>query len=224
MKKILLMGSQGSIGRRYSAILKRIGQDACLYDIKSQRRLIDISDFDHIIIATPTETHVDILISITDFCHKYSCPIPAILCEKPVSTGVLNVIDLIPDFSMVFQYGTFFDKKEYDNLEWSQGDYVSSYSYYDTGKDGIFWDLIQVIGLHKGNIDSLYVSTDSIVWDCTVNNKRLCMQEMQLSYLKMIQDWLSGERLLTKEQIKRIHQKVYEYKNYHCNSSEIHVN
>ena len=75
-RKIAVYGGDGNMGRRYMYILKFLGVDC--YSIDKKNDNIFQEDTDGIIVATPTDTHYEVLWNI----KKYGLPI---LVEKPLT-------------------------------------------------------------------------------------------------------------------------------------------
>lgn len=165
------------MGRRYQAILKNANIDMSGHDlgIVSKTRLEDATGF---IIATPTSTHI----SEIEKLLPYEKPI---LCEKPL-TRDLEVLDNfyqkhggdLYHLTMVNQYA-------YLNPQETEG--KTLYNYWNTGKDGLYWDCINIIGLARKSV-RLY--NNSPVWHCTLNGRKLSIEKMDYAYMAMVKDWV----------------------------------
>lgn len=185
--KVLVVGSAGNMGRRYISILKTlkvpfVGIDA---GEKSEDR-----DFTHAIVATPTEIHLD---SIQDVIQNYG--IIKILCEKPLckNTKQLEYLKLflsaweVIKLDMVQNYA-FASDLEPEELINSKGHTV--YDYFNSGKDGKDMDCIQLIALASGSYE---LHNDSPVWKCMINGIEIRRGDIDLSYCRMIEHWLSAK-------------------------------
>lgn len=197
---ILIVGSEGSMGKRYQCILKYLGKSFVCADkqdsLSNIRRLAEKTE--GIIIATPTETHVDLVSSLLPFRKP-------ILCEKPVSKDVsilkeLNqrIEDSKTPFRMMFQY-------EILNRSCSYG--PSRYNYFKHGNDGLVWDCLQIIGLARKEI---VLGEDSPIWSCKLNGKALSLSHMDAAYIAYVQKWFNyPSDSLSK--ILHVHEKTAEY-------------
>lgn len=192
---ILLIGSMGSMGVRYSYILDYLGLDYRSFDIRSHpEEALDqwAKEADKFIIATPTKTHYDIILKL----HKYSRPI---LCEKPVTKTreeLLKLLDLKPQLTMVNQY-------LFMPLEVT--DYGGSYyNYFRHGADGLAWDCLNIIGLSK---QGTWIAGESPTWECQINGRKLALSDMDKAYIYMLSHWNEhgGENL---EYIRLSHNKI----------------
>lgn len=201
---ITLIGSEGSMGTRYKAILKFLGEDFECFDVNDSitSRAIDTAKkSDGIIIATPTETHCDYL-GLFNQANK------PILCEKPLSKDKQELVKIIElcrsglNLTMMLQY------KFYDSLE-HNGD--SFYNYFRHGKDGLAWDCIQILALARGNVQ---LAGTSPVWRCRLNGMDLSLDRMDEAYLWAVTNWLSepGEKI---EDLVFYHKKVFDYLEKH---------
>ncbi len=193
LKRPLIAGSKGNMGRRYAAILKHLG--VSYLGIDKGDRLP--KGFDSIIIATPTENHLqDILVSM-----QLGKPI---LCEKPFSKNVGEVLRLCEravdtdyPLSMINQYAYLPD---------GPGG-LTEYNNWNHGKDSLPWDCINIIGQAEGEV---LLGEDSPIWRCVLNGREQVLCDMDYAYIAMMQSWLSGETSNI-PYIRHAHQKVQEY-------------
>lgn len=248
MSKILLLGSDGSIGRRYQAIIKHLGFEKELipfdinHEVTAPYEDQDIcfvkymtEDISNVIIATPTPSHKRIIEAIVEHYKNEMMAQPAILCEKPICTNsreVDELLDKCDDIQMVLQYH-YADCARFDedlaNLCWGQKEVRSFYDHYNTGNDGIYWDCIQMIGLHIGPVDGLDIKNIAPDWTAKLNDSFISLDSMQSAYVENIDEWLKGKRLLTKTNIVKIHEKVedfigfYNDKSFDRNSGKIDI-
>lgn len=180
-KKILLVGHKGSIGKRYGAILTHLNQKWTGLDIGSEDPGLD---FTHVIIATPSETHL----SLT---QKYS-ERSNVLVEKPLTTSNLELVEwqafkpkhpvfMVNNYSFLNTNPGF--PPRVDKLE---------YNFYHTGKDGTALDCIQLLYLaHKIGAE-LEVFKTSPIWELWVNDKlKVPYEWIEWSYVQMMNAFIS---------------------------------
>jgi hypothetical protein len=184
--KILIIGANGSMGRRWGVILDWLrdrGERGCAWtgaDVEHtpaeiRKKALMSSG---VIIATPTPTHGNMILSVL---NGIKAPI---LCEKPV-TKDLKELELIKEvtekngtpFRMVNQYRMLADPKRIG---------PSFYNYFRHGNDGLYWDCLQVIGLARGDVR---VDEDSPIWQCKINGKRIPFEAMDAAYVGYFQLW-----------------------------------
>lgn len=200
MNNILVIGANGSMGKRYQAILKYLGKKPITSDIEDSPQTLDdkLLVSDGVIIATPTETHYELI----DFCSDRKIPI---LCEKPLSkhpgelAGIKRLVESEKiNLTMTMQY-KLLDKPH------SSG--PSYYDYFRTGKDGLKWDCLQIIGLARGRV---LLAGDSPIWKCTLNDHDLSFSDMDKAYVQFVKNWFDrpGDDL---GKLMDIHQKVMEF-------------
>lgn len=214
-QKVALFGSAGSMGRRYTAILNWLGHHVLPIEVDDSfgESLAACEDADAIIVASPTETHVDI-------CRGLLHLEKPILCEKPITKNVfelnrfLETLKHFPEtrFQMVNQY-------KYMTMPGVEG--LTKYDFYNSGKDGIYWDCINIIGLAKGEVKIL---DKSPFWQCQINGFPLSRGKIDHSYIEMITDWLLSP-FDNLEYIYESHLKVHgmlNEKSLNRNSSAFH--
>lgn len=191
----LIVGSKGNMARRYAAIFKHLGVDYVGIDQGDAAPIK--GTFDSILLCTPTWRHID------DIFFSMGAAVP-VLCEKPIGTNLTSVLDLCDmaqtsglALRMVNQYA-------HINIK-SEG--LTSYSYYNSGKDGLVHDCISLVALARGDIR---LSNISPIWKCTLNGTRLSPAVMDHAYIAMIEDWLRGN-VSDIPYIRSAHQKVHAY-------------
>lgn len=193
---ILLLGSNGSMGRRYQAILNHLSVPYIPLDIGQQ--CFHSKFIQGTIIATPTETHSTLIKQVADY--------GPILCEKPICKSLAEMnetLDFIRDegvkFTMMNQYSLLDDP-------FSAGH--THYDYYNTGKDGTVWDCMQIIGAARSTVT---IKSESPIWSCVLNGKKISIEQMDHAYLKFVKLWLEFKPLQTLDYIREMHYKVREY-------------
>lgn len=198
----LIIGSEGSMGKRYQAILDHLGhswmgldeKDTNIWDVFPPEYYHEATSF---IIATPTDTHAEIILDLL----PYRKPI---LCEKPITKDA----DLLPHlrdaiersktpFQMMLQYKYLLPKL-------ARGE--SHYDYFRHGNDGLHWDCLQIIGLAKGEVT---LREKSPVWDCVINGHRIHPGQMDQAYVTAVEAFLHGHPQDLGE-IVDMHHKVLE--------------
>lgn len=199
---ILIVGAQGSMGKRYQCILNYLEKPfECVDQYDELRDIKKIAQRSSgIIIATPTDTHVKY---IREFL-PYQKPI---LCEKPITKDISELKALQDEitesktpFRMMFQYEILADTNRLG---------ASRYNYFRHGNDGLVWDCLQIIGLARGEIK---LAETSPVWSCGINGKTLNLAHMDAAYIAYVQRWFfkPDDSLL---KILQVHEKTAEYNN-----------
>jgi hypothetical protein len=128
------------------------------------------------------------------------------LCEKPIDQSakrIQELIDLGADGRMVCNWAFVSQNPLIPGMNQVQ------YDNYNTGKDGLAWDCIQLIHLAK---DFPELSTNSPYLNCHINGTRIHEGHIALSYKKMIEAWLEDPtRLWSLQEAKKATEKVIEY-------------
>lgn len=193
--KVCLIGHKGNMGKRYSAILNLLKVDWFGVDI-DEGSLNQPADA--YLIVTPTHTHVDMISWLRDLGKP-------ILCEKPITKNLVQLEKLLYDceksgtkLQMVSQYDYLIDESRAGN-----GD-ITCYNYFKHGGDGIFWDCINIIYHARGSVT---LTEDSPIWYCWINGQQIDGSQMDVAYIKMIEDWLKNPRTDI-ERIWKSHEKV----------------
>lgn len=191
---VLLMGHLGNMGRRYAAVLDYLEQHWQGYDVREIRTCPPLTNFTHVIVATPTDTHVKILADLLNQPHKLS-----ILCEKPIARGAIPAIEN--------PYGhTVAMVNNYNYIDLPPREGVTFYDYYNSGSDGLHWDCIQLVHLARGHIS---LNNKSPVWACTINGARIDRAAIDQSYVDMIADFCGPQlRLWGIDDIIEAHRKA----------------
>lgn len=175
--RILVIGSEGSMGRRYTAILHTIKDMVPVGYDPTKHQAEPVLDYDRYIIASPTDTH-------EYWLRKLASLGKPVLCEKPIikdSKKVREVVELYKEhntpLTMVMQYRHY--------VRGAKGQ--SEYNYYNHGKDGLFWDCLQVIALTEGHVT---LGETSTVWSAKLNDINLNIAQMDTNYVYEIIDWI----------------------------------
>jgi len=193
--KVLVFGHLGNMGKRYGRILTDLKAD--WVGIDNRQPILDkirvcregFKAITHVIIATPTETHQQL---IRDCDELFELPVK-ILCEKPISFDMYihNSPNLL---YMVNNY-------QYLTATKTRG--LTSYAYYYSGPHGIIWDCIQLIAMAHGELE---LSLQSTQWSAMINGHELNRSTIDASYAAMIQDFIGeGNHLWGKAMIYKAH-------------------
>jgi hypothetical protein len=201
---IALIGSEGSMGRRYQAIFNHLKVPYLALDRTrpdADQIIKKAIACDRALIATPTETHVEYLRALLPFGKP-------ILCEKPVCKSLEEIEDLHAEcvrhgwrYNMVMQYTEYEVSRAPERL--------SFYNYFRHGNDGLVWDCMQIIALARGEVA---LSEKSPYWECTINGQKLNFTFMDHAYVMHIQKWLAGALTQSMDDILEIHRKVHAFK------------
>lgn len=170
MRQVGIIGILGNMGHRYKAILDYLQVEVCGVDLGYTYRHERFEECDGFIIATPTDMHLDDL----ERFANYEKPI---LCEKPITRGRIDKVKNGELITMVNQYAYLYDKN-------SRGE--TYYDYFKTGRDTIFWDCINIIGL---SCNHARLNNTSPIWKCAINGRELSIADMDRAYVKMLMDW-----------------------------------
>lgn len=182
--KVLVIGSEGRQGARFCAILKYLGVEYEGVDIGLHHGSY-FKDYSHAIIATPTDTHLDYI----EWCRIYG--IRHILCEKPIDKNPDKIKELIniekeTKINMVCNWKYALGNKPI-------GTYDIHYSNYNTGKDGVGWDCIQLIYLAntlKIDTNTPYFFCQCLPADNMGRDEVIELYDIEQSYITMIKHWL----------------------------------
>lgn len=220
MQKVLIIGSEGSMGKRYQAIFNYINQENYQYEVtcfdtKFTNIYPDYDNYNYIIIASPTITHQYFLHVLANYKRP-------ILCEKPVIKDLNkldNYLSSSMDLQMMFQYAFLAPNKLYKftenhfHFETNHNCQIfSKYDYFKTSNtsDSLIWDCIQIIALHLGNINNISIKNTSPVWDCMINDHKINLSQMDQAYIEAVSYWLSGKRIDDKI-LFLAHKKVVDF-------------
>ena len=204
---VLLVGSEGSMGKRYQAILKylnvpfwRVEKDWTDLSIKCAPLV------EKIIVATPTDTHVSVIKDLL----PYRKPI---LCEKPITKNIDQLRNLLGacdqygvKLRMMFQYGQLVNN--------DASELRSYYDYFRHGNDGLIWDCMQIIALANGDVT---LSENSPVWKCSINGVALVASNMDRAYVDEVREFILGSSSnhQSPEWLLGVHEKVAAYEKAH---------
>ncbi len=190
-KKICLIGANGNMGKRYQAVMRYLEIPFDGFDLENMGYFNPDLAYHSFIVATPTDTHIEILENL----KAYDLPI---LCEKPITKNLGDLKRLLNSgikLRMINQY-------EYI-LRWSAYG-PTYYDYFKSGADGLAWDCINIIGLSE-SLPSLH--NISPIWKCAINGQELSISQMDAAYIRMIDDWYKNPQP-DHDYILEAHEKV----------------
>jgi len=200
---ITIIGANGSMGKRYQAILNYMGKNHRCFDREHSFDDIlgSVADSTHAIIASPTASHVMFLRKVLPFKN---CEV---LCEKAITKNMDELTDITNEyysasrkFTMMMQY-----KDLVTNYDTGK---LSEYDYFRTGPDGLTWDCLQIIGLARGPV---VINNNSPIWKCSINGQILSISDMDRAYVRFVGRWLHGEIDQSMDEIKYMHEKVHQF-------------
>jgi len=205
----LIIGSKGSMGKRYEAIFKYLKEPVVGVDKEiSIKAIVDLAkDSDGIILATPTDTHYAFLMKLLPLGVS-------ILCEKPITRDLQELSKILEvankcktPLTMVNQY-----RELVSEADMSHG--LTEYDYFRTGSDGLAWDCLNIVGLAK---DQINLKNKSPIWRCKINGTSLKISDMDFAYVSMIRKWLKGQLRQAHEYIYTAHQKAERLSHAYAN-------
>ncbi len=206
--KVYIYGINGNMGRRYSAVCRHLGVDFDGCDI-GRDSADPVASFTHRIIATPTMNHLTLINQIRN------CGV-SVLCEKPfindardmdyLESSMLMAKSVGMKLSMVSQYDFFGDFcGAYFGAPWDG----TEYDFYQSGRDGLPWDCINIIWHARGKIS---LKNESPIWRCIINGEHLEIGRMDEAYVDMIDSWIRNKEYYPEYQlIVDKHKRVLDY-------------
>lgn len=174
---VCIVGHKGNMGRRYATIVgQHLGKEWVGIELG-----YEIPFMQNYIIATPTKTHIDIILDIKSVNQDAT-----ILCEKPITTNISD-FERVPkeywdDIYMVNQYNYL------PHISRGKSYGPTFYNFYHSGNDGLAWDCIQLIHLAK-NKTKIELKRESPVWFAASNGIRLNKSDMDQAYVNMVLDF-----------------------------------
>jgi hypothetical protein len=183
---IVIIGAKGNMGRRYSAILKRMGVDTVEFDLEDNLSLPVTADpaWRGVIIATPTDTHYN----LCRWCLAWNIPV---LTEKPLDKDLCRVAEIcgLYDLAKVPLYMVC--NWQYAGMGTNYpGDNEIEYRCYNTGNDGYHWDLIQLHYLARPG--QLLLDLGYPGFECIIGGEKITREDIDESYKAMMVDFLKA--------------------------------
>lgn len=197
MESLCIVGGKGNMGRRYASICRFLGINHFPADVGDP-----IEYATHYVIATPTDTHLDIIFGLHEkFGKKIS-----ILCEKPFTTDPSEIVKLSWLRSNVYMVNNYAFYPGF--LESTLGPTV--YDFYNSGPHGLAWDCIQLLELASASVKLL---NQSPIWQCQINGIRMQREPLDLAYVEMIRAFWTGKTksLWGKDRIVSAHRKAASF-------------
>jgi hypothetical protein len=177
IKKPLIVGARGGMGRRYTAILRKMGIEPELVDVGDRTP----RNYDGVIIASPTALHIAHL--------EQFLPLEVpILVEKPIATSIRAVERIQKKLDEARAPVDMVNQYRYLTGPMLPGT-LTMFNYYNHGRDGLPWDCISIVGLAKERVS---LAEDSPQWTCVINGARLSLADMDHAYITMIDRWVNG--------------------------------
>lgn len=178
---IALIGGNGSIGRRYQAILKSINESFMVMEIG---QALNLNNCDQAIVATPTETHFEFALRLKEWGRPF-------LIEKPASIHLKECEEMkswaCPGYivnNYEFLQSNLWYPKEVESI---------AYDFYNTGKDGLAWDLCQLIYMAKRYKARFSGKAHSPEWTMYINNEWVEYNDLEITYIDMIRAFIQQD-------------------------------
>jgi len=186
---LLLLGGNGSIGTRYKTILEYLNKPFIIHDSPTEK--FDYKMWEgkltRAIVATPTEAHTECCLELI----KWKIPF---LCEKPLTKKADEAFFLqkkaeqqnVPAH-IVCNYSFLLGVFNYPKLP----KYIS-YDFFNTGKDGLIWDVCQLVYMAYSLQATLRAEKKSYYWHFTLDDKDVMYRHIEESYLMMVRAFMNG--------------------------------
>ena len=176
--KVLVCGSKGKMGVRYSRIIKELGHEVVEWEIDSKGTP---PKCDRAILATPTDTHFKLCLELVASGNS------VIMCEKPLSKSPQEIKELQKLDAKINVVNNWMLTP---GLKFKPSENAIYYNNCYTGKDGLYWDCCQLIYMGTGNIE---IETDAPSLVAIVNMRKISLKDIEDSYKAMISAWLNEE-------------------------------
>ena len=176
--KILVIGSEGSTGKRYCKILNDLGCKVLRYDLQDIKKDLPVSD--KVIIASPTDTHFGYYrrLSLHDVNN--------VLIEKPACDKISRLSSMF--CKMVCNWAFVFPA-----MILKPGKHEVLYNYHNTGNEGYWFDTCQLHILSDG---TGRIINQSSSFSATINDYFITEGMIEASYSRMISAWLEAPELI----------------------------
>lgn len=206
MSSYVVVGGNGNMGMRYRAILTSLGHHVYVDDVGMKKYAIPYEKINGVVIATPTNTHFEIIKKY----HNINSSWP-ILCEKPISKNMDEIIDLcnMPGLKLTMVNQYCWGSKLVPVLVKNK---MSVWDFIHSGKDGLHWDCINIIGMHEDKTIPVVLRRASPRWTCVINGKILTLDDVDRGYYDMIAGWLNSDHNHSDlSYIYKSHNRVIQY-------------
>jgi len=175
---VTIVGCNGSMGRRYSAILKYLNIPFDGIDIKDAFKRTGTK---RAIICTPTRSHTVVVENLMEAGYDN------FLIEKPM-------FDREEDYNWALANSHLCKMQMVCNYKFINGvGGHTYYNYYDSGKEELWCNLFQLIGLAESEFE---FRDNHPVWSCVLNGRILMLDDVHSSYITMIEAWMNDEPLI----------------------------
>ena len=181
---ILLLGANGSIGRRYQAVLKALGEPYCAVDIGTQEP--DWNLVTKAIIATPTGLHFE-------HCEEMIERGLPFLCEKPLDKNPFSSYILQSSAKACDVSGFIVNNYRFATLGVNGDENLIAYDFYNTGKDGLIWDVCQLVYLAHLERCELRVYRESFTWNLSYKGHAIRYRAIEYSYFDMVKAFINEQ-------------------------------
>ena len=184
--KVLILGHLGRMGKRYGAILTRMGVKWDGIDLPDHGIPIDqhdhLEDYARIIIATPTRTHKELIVKCLDKSTSL------ILCEKPLCGNSKDTeeISRLSKSDRVFVVCNWAYV-----LPWELGPEKQDvvYGNWHTGNDGVSWDCCQLHYLSKDKDGAIIC--DDMLFCAFIDGFPISLTDIDRSYIAMMLEFIN---------------------------------
>ncbi|MCB0271886.1 MAG: Gfo/Idh/MocA family oxidoreductase [Bdellovibrionales bacterium] len=193
--KVLLVGSEGSIGKRYQYVIRWLGHEVLRNDVAYKQSYTG-TDFDCVVIATPTPTHRKTILEYA----KYKKPI---LCEKPMLENTdYSDIEHVDRLYMVCNYKYVIPK----------GAHIY-YNYFHGGNESFQYNFAQPLYIDPNAKIELQSPVYQLRYTFQGNTVSVSTEELQQSYVTMMKDFIDGkfENLWNVDDAKKMSQILQSY-------------
>ena len=181
--KILIIGGNGSIGKRYQAIMRH---ENILFEVVDDQNGVDLSrySFDKALIASPTATHKDYCMQLVSMKKEFLCEKPLAQTQEEAQFVATAAKNVGVQAAIVCNWKVLVERLVRNIYP----PYKIVYDYYNTGNEDLKWNMAQLIYLDSW----VRIYTDSPRWNVQINGQDIKYRQLEHSYVLMIKDWVSG--------------------------------
>lgn len=170
------------MGRRYAAILRYLGMDYETWDIADGCHRPPLAGFSHVLIATPTDTHV------SQIQQCVGTGVTHVLCEKPLCMDATRVATLRDECQSLRTYIHIVCNWSYV-LPWrlTPESVNLTYRNWYTGPHGADWDCCQLHYLQRDRQPAFVEEGPAFM--AFVDGYPVSLADIDRSYIAMLRDW-----------------------------------
>lgn len=209
IKYVHIIGERGNMAARYKAILDYLDVKWTGHDFDRDLSFPTIYDLCEeaggFLICTPTEWHLTNLEEYLQFDKP-------ILIEKPISKNLKDLEEFAEKYHSKLHLITMVDQYNFLARTEKSTDVCTTYDYFKSGKDGLFWDCINIIGRHD-ETKRLNIVNESPIWNCKINGWKFHLSDMDQAYVDMVEEWLANH-ISNIEYALEAHRKVQKCLTY----------